>query len=219
MDCSCQLFVERHKFKTTRGTENELALHTPIHCEASWVLFLFFWYCPKTIHIVDKHPLSEDYLGAESWRKPWSDSCVRALGGCPSSGCAHLLRHGMAPLSSTNTWLSLLQNHDKTEFNLIFLSACRRWGDHNRASLSTVTNLLVNLDLEWRNIPAFKVQTLIMLRAISFLHTRETKTLFKLWEAHLKWILGTCSQLTSELTHHSDVVLTSVLDQHFRDWI
>lgn len=25
--------------------------------------------------------------------------------------------------------------------------------------------------------------------------------------------------LTSELTHHSDVVLTSVLDQHLRDWI
>lgn len=35
MDCSCQLFAERHKFKTAAGTENELALHTPIYCEAS----------------------------------------------------------------------------------------------------------------------------------------------------------------------------------------
>lgn len=60
------------------------------------------------------------------------------------------------------------------------------------ASLSTVTNLLVNLDMEWRNTPTFKVQTLILLWATSFLHTRETKTLFKTREAHLKWVLDTC---------------------------
>lgn len=80
---------------------------------------------------------------------------------CPSSGCADLPRHDTAPLKSQHlAFLPSKQGLKKA--HLFFPSASRR----NRvtvrtiASLSTITDLLSNLDSARSDTPACKLQTL-----------------------------------------------------------
>lgn len=122
----------------------------------------------ESLHIGETNtPFLRPTCGLSHGESADKDSYIWAFGECkvhrhwPSSECAELLRHDMAPLQS-QILAFIPSKPGLKKSHLFFPSNPRNNGVTVRTipSLSIITNLLVNLDLVCSNTPAFEVQKL-----------------------------------------------------------